>query len=110
MTGIVLSDIAEVFTHPFIKSSLGVENVLFEAYDASYTINDTIRFAVALSDGIILASSYLTCDRPWMVLSNAVSALMPLAFFFYLSWLFVGTGLISKIGGGVALTRMSRMF
>ena len=67
MAGVVLGDVANVFSHPFTKSSLSVTNVLFEAYDAGYAVYDVISFAVTLSDGIVMASCDWTFDRPSMV-------------------------------------------
>ena len=40
MSGVVLGDVAEVFTHPFTQSSFGVSNILFEAYFPTKTLQN----------------------------------------------------------------------
>ena len=45
MGGVMLSDVSEVFTHPFTQCSFDVPNVLFQAHLTSDTIDDSVGFA-----------------------------------------------------------------
>ena len=58
VSGVVLGDVAEVFTHPFTQSSFGVSNILFEAYLTCDTVDNVVGLATATSDGVVVATRY----------------------------------------------------
>ena len=55
--GIVLSDVSEVFTHPFTQCSFGVPNVLFVTHLTSNTIYDVIGLTATTPDSVVFATS-----------------------------------------------------
>ena len=62
MSGVVLGDISEVFTHPFTQCSFGMPNILFKTYLAGDTVYNVIGFATATSNGVVVATSDWTFD------------------------------------------------
>ena len=74
MGGVVLGNVAEVFTHPFTQCSFSMSNRLFKTYLTSDTIDNVVGFATTVPNGIVIATSNRTFDITRSVQFNAVSA------------------------------------
>ena len=62
VSGVVLGDVPEVFTHPFTQCSFYMSNVLFETYLTGDAVNNGIGFATTTSNGVVVATSDRTSD------------------------------------------------
>ena len=62
VSGVVLCDVPEVFTHPFTKCTFSVSDVLFKAHLARNAVNNVIGLAATTSDSVVFATSDRALD------------------------------------------------
>ena len=72
--GVVLSDVAKVFAHPFAQGAFSVSNILFETHLARNAINDVVGFAATTPDSVVVATSNWTLDGSTGVQFDTVPA------------------------------------
>ena len=53
MSSVMLSDVSKMFTHTLPEGSFCVPDILLEAEFASDEVNDVIRFAGAVPNGVV---------------------------------------------------------
>ena len=75
MCGVVLSDVTEVFTHPFAQCSFSMTDVLFQTHLTSNTVDNIIGLATATSNGVVFATGDWTNDLTRSVQFQAISAI-----------------------------------